>query len=345
VRADTGRKETSSVPTNSTTTLARHERTELQQREAVIERGRRSFYEMGEALRAIRDSRLYRETHERFEDYVEERWEISRSAADRLIQAFSVVKSLPALGEGVPAPANEAQAAALASIPESTLPDLWQRVTDRARELGTAITAKLVKRVVEEHEAALKAAVQAAQTTQVGSSDTVDHTETPATPEQAETGEKLDPQVSEPENVITATPGEGAFSTPGQQAVLTHIEETEPDPEGEVIGVAQAYVEPVSETWTPPPTPAFVGAAGEVTRAAKLVVNELTHRGTLTRCDEWILATLSHALDLQAQRVAEEERVAREEEAAAQAEEARLDAEWAKTQNGLAKNRRTKRPR
>ena len=51
--------------------------------EAVIERGLRTFVEVGEALLRIRDERLYRETHGTFEDYCRERWAMRREVADR----------------------------------------------------------------------------------------------------------------------------------------------------------------------------------------------------------------------------------------------------------------------
>lgn len=53
--------------------LTTAERMLLTQNEAVIERGRRAFVEVGTALAQIRDSRLYRQSHDTFEAYCRER--------------------------------------------------------------------------------------------------------------------------------------------------------------------------------------------------------------------------------------------------------------------------------
>lgn len=55
--------------------------------EAVIERGRQTFIEVGNALAAIRDGRLYQATHPNFDAYCRERWGMTRRHADRQIAA------------------------------------------------------------------------------------------------------------------------------------------------------------------------------------------------------------------------------------------------------------------
>jgi hypothetical protein len=55
--------------------------------------------EVGNALREIRDSRLYRATHGTFEAYCRERWGISRPHAYRLISSAEVAKSLSPVGD------------------------------------------------------------------------------------------------------------------------------------------------------------------------------------------------------------------------------------------------------
>jgi hypothetical protein len=46
----------------------------LAQCEGVIERGMKSFIEVGTALLKIRDERLYRENYGTFEEYCRKRW-------------------------------------------------------------------------------------------------------------------------------------------------------------------------------------------------------------------------------------------------------------------------------
>jgi hypothetical protein len=54
----------------------------------------RAFYEAGVALRELRDKRLYRSTHYKFEDYCFESFRFSRDKADLMIKAVGVVDNL-----------------------------------------------------------------------------------------------------------------------------------------------------------------------------------------------------------------------------------------------------------
>jgi len=57
--------------------------------EKVIDKNRRSFYEIGKALKEIRDDRLYRFLlFKTFEAYTRVRWEIGKSQAYRLIRKY-----------------------------------------------------------------------------------------------------------------------------------------------------------------------------------------------------------------------------------------------------------------
>jgi hypothetical protein len=68
----------------------------LKELESVIERGRKTFVEVGYALAEIRDLRLYRQTHATFEAYCAEQWGWTRQRSYQLMNAASVVKLLPA---------------------------------------------------------------------------------------------------------------------------------------------------------------------------------------------------------------------------------------------------------
>ena len=67
------------------------------------------------ALVEIRDSRLYREDYETFEDYCLDRWEIHRRHAYRLIDSAEVVKQLECVHLDTK-PANEAQVRPLTKL-------------------------------------------------------------------------------------------------------------------------------------------------------------------------------------------------------------------------------------
>lgn len=110
--------------------------------EAVVERGLGTFVEVGQALMDIRDSRLYRETHETFESYCRERWEFTRQRAHQLIEASAVSNMLDR------PPANARQAAELAPLlreDEQAAVDVWRELRD---EYGADVTADRIKRVV-----------------------------------------------------------------------------------------------------------------------------------------------------------------------------------------------------
>jgi hypothetical protein len=70
--------------------------------ETVVERGLETFYEVGRALCEIRDRRLYRETHRKFEDYVRERWGWYRQRAYGYIEAARVVDNVRPTGHELP---------------------------------------------------------------------------------------------------------------------------------------------------------------------------------------------------------------------------------------------------
>lgn len=63
------------------------ESSELVRCENVIRTQMRSFIEVGQALAAIRDGRLYRASHKTFEAYCQKTWEFTRRRANQLIEA------------------------------------------------------------------------------------------------------------------------------------------------------------------------------------------------------------------------------------------------------------------
>lgn len=107
--------------------------------EEAIERGVRSYIEAGEALRTIRDGRLYRETHGTFEDYCRERWGWNRDRAHKLIDAADVSHGIQAIG--APLPQNERQARELTDLPAETAAQIMRT----AAETGQTVTARVIR--------------------------------------------------------------------------------------------------------------------------------------------------------------------------------------------------------
>lgn len=131
------------------------EHTQLAECEAVIERGLHTFMEVGDALLKIRQNRLYRNTHESFEDYCRERWGFRRSHADNLIDAARVVADLNSMEFKPPIlPLTERQARPLTLLdtPEDRQA-AWQRAVETAPD--GKVTGKHVQAVVDEMRGAL----------------------------------------------------------------------------------------------------------------------------------------------------------------------------------------------
>lgn len=114
--------------------------------EDVIERGVRSFADMGRALREIRDSRLYRLTHSTFEDYCREKWHFNDRRASQLIAAAEVSTIV-----GTGGPATESQARELAPLREDPagLQEAWARANEIAAGEDRRVTAEDVREARE----------------------------------------------------------------------------------------------------------------------------------------------------------------------------------------------------
>ena len=130
----------------SSVSLSLLEHSRLASLEEVINKGRQTFIEVGNALLEIRESRLYRETHNTFEDYCLERWDISKTQANRLVQSSEVAHTLTPIGV---MPSTESQARELAPLLDrpDELRDIWAEVQDRAITEQRPVTAALVAEV------------------------------------------------------------------------------------------------------------------------------------------------------------------------------------------------------
>lgn len=124
--------------------LSDDERNDLAGCEAVIERGLKTFREVGAALTEIRDARLYRGTHDTFEDYLSARWAMQRAQAYRLIEASAVVGGLSPIGD-TPLPATESQARELARVAPERRDEVWREAV--ALNGGQPAPARLIEDV------------------------------------------------------------------------------------------------------------------------------------------------------------------------------------------------------
>jgi hypothetical protein len=109
--------------------LSAGETAALAEQEAIIERGLTTFVEVGAALLHIRDNRLYRGEFHRFEDYCLARWGMTKTHANRLIDATEVMGNLTPIGV---IPATESQARILAPLTPDEQRAVWQEAVDTA---------------------------------------------------------------------------------------------------------------------------------------------------------------------------------------------------------------------
>lgn len=118
----------------------------LAQLEAVIKTYRQDFYSVGKALKEIRDARHYHKlSFKSFESYLRIRWDMGRSHAYRLIEAFCVIDNLSPIGDVLPQ--NEAQARPLTQLDAFSQRRLWRKFlkTDKA------LSAVNIKKFVSAH--------------------------------------------------------------------------------------------------------------------------------------------------------------------------------------------------
>ena len=117
----------------------------LEHYERIIAQGIKTFVEVGHALVIIRDERLYRGSYGTFEDYLRQRWDLSRPYAYQLIDAAVVVENVSAVADIVPV--NEAQARPLTGLAPEQQREVWQQAVETAPPSG--ITAKHVQETVK----------------------------------------------------------------------------------------------------------------------------------------------------------------------------------------------------
>lgn len=122
---------------------------ELHRQEAIIERAQRAFFfDVGTALLAIRDGRLYRsDGFGTFEEYCRARWGFERRHAYRLIDAARVVGHLETCPTGHIRPTSERQVRPLTRLEPEQQREAWAQAVAAAP--GDKVTGAHVARAVE----------------------------------------------------------------------------------------------------------------------------------------------------------------------------------------------------
>lgn len=134
---------------NTNTALLIDESERFAQLEQVVERGQKTFIEVGNALAEIRDSRLYRERYATFEAYCQERWGWARRTAYQYISAAEAAQNVRH-GTQAP-PTSERQARPLTRLKTSDEQyQAWTRAHEIAEAEQKPVTGKVVEQAVRE---------------------------------------------------------------------------------------------------------------------------------------------------------------------------------------------------
>jgi hypothetical protein len=108
----------------------------LSAHEAVIRDGLQTFVAVGNALAAIRDGKLYRETHKTFEDYCSSKWNMVASRARQLIAAAETVEAVESVTTVTPS--SEAQTRPLAGLEPEQQREAWTAAVEASDGKPTA---------------------------------------------------------------------------------------------------------------------------------------------------------------------------------------------------------------
>ena len=120
----------------------------LKHLETIIAKNQYRFYEIGQALLEIRDSRLYKQAlFTSFEAYARSRWDIGRSQLYRLIDAYSVINNLSPIGDRLPG--NEAQTRPLVPLSPPEQRKIWKEFLNTKVE----VTARNIQKFIDERKA------------------------------------------------------------------------------------------------------------------------------------------------------------------------------------------------
>ena len=127
---------------------------EKAERDSLERTVQQAFFVAGQALKALRDKKLYRETHATFESYVRDRFDYTRAAAYYLIKSSIVYENLQCQ-QFVDTnkstnilPTKESQCRPLAKLSPERQIEVWQTAVDKAE--GKVPSARIVKGIISQ---------------------------------------------------------------------------------------------------------------------------------------------------------------------------------------------------
>lgn len=118
----------------------------LAELEEIIQRGKQTFFEVGNALAQIMEEQLYREKgFGSFSEYCETVWGFKKTYAYQLVQSAAVVKELPAPVSAIAEKLNPGQVRALISVPTEQREAVIKTAVAKSKSAGRKLTAKDIK--------------------------------------------------------------------------------------------------------------------------------------------------------------------------------------------------------
>ncbi len=118
----------------------------LDQLEDIVSKNLRAYYEVGIALLEIRESRLYRNGYETFEDYCRDRWDMGINYSEKIMNSAKVIDNLKSRTNGTTQPQSERQTRPLTRLSAPLQIEAWKKAVETAPE--GKITAKHIEAVV-----------------------------------------------------------------------------------------------------------------------------------------------------------------------------------------------------
>jgi hypothetical protein len=143
-------------PLLSETALSPREVQRLGELESIIEAGFETFLQVGMAFAEVRVARLYRASHERFEDYCRDRWALSLSRCNQIIATLAVVENITgAFPADVPllVETNESALRPLSRLDPELQIAAWEvvkRIEERPSGTTIAETVGMIRTAIDE---------------------------------------------------------------------------------------------------------------------------------------------------------------------------------------------------
>lgn len=132
------------------TALTKAELARLKECETVIERNVQGVIELGNALKEIKETKLWEQGYESFDAYCEQRWHFGKRYANYVVSSATIIEEMGTrVPASIPLPIQEAQTRALVNLPTpEAKAKAWTAAVESAG--GVQPTAAQVKAAVAE---------------------------------------------------------------------------------------------------------------------------------------------------------------------------------------------------